>query len=104
MVQAVRSGYSLRVVARAFEVSVGTVAAWVERARGRRIDRVVFADRKPGRAWNRTAAEVEQYILSVRSRLREESVLGEYGADAIGLALQAEPGIEQVPSRATIHR
>jgi hypothetical protein len=47
---------------------------------------------------------VEQYILSVRSRLREESVLGEYGADAIGLALQAEPGIEQVPSRATIHR
>ena len=104
MVQAVRSGESLRGVARAFGVSMGTVAAWVERASGQRIDRVVFTDRKPGRAWNRTPPEVEQFILIARSRLRESSVLGEYGPDAIGLALSEEPAIAQVPSRATIHR
>jgi hypothetical protein len=104
MVQAVRSGESLRDVARAFGVSMGTVAAWVERASGQRIDRVVFTDRKPGRAWNRTPPEVEQCILIARSRLRESSVLGEYGPDAIGLALGEEPAIAQVPSRATIHR
>ena len=104
MVQAVRSGESLRGVARAFGVSMGTVAAWVERASGERIDRVVFTDRKPGRAWNRTPPEVEQFILIARSRLRESSVLGEYGPDAIGLALSEEPAIAQVPSRATIHR
>jgi hypothetical protein len=47
---------------------------------------------------------VEQCILIVRSRLRESSVLGEYGPDAIGLALGEELAIAQVPSRATIHR
>ncbi len=104
MVKAVRSGQSLRVVARQFGVSVGTVASWVERARGKRIDRAAFANRKPGRAWNRTASEVESRILSTRRTLRGESVLGEYGADAIGSALRAEAPIQHVPARATIHR
>jgi len=104
MVQAVRAGHSLRDVAAAFGVSVGTVFAWVERARGKRIDRVAFANRKPGRAWNRTAVKLEQRIVGVRSRLREKSVLGEFGVDAIGLALREDPRIDQVPARATIHR
>lgn len=104
MVQAVRAGHSLRDVAAAFGVSVGTVFAWVERARGQRIDRVAFANRKPGRAWNRTAVKLEQRIVGVRSRLREKSVLGEFGADAIGSALREDPRIAQVPARATIHR
>lgn len=104
MVRAVRSGQSLRFVARSFGVSVGTVAAWVERARGKRLDRAVFANRKPGRAWNRTVPEVESHILSARRTLREESVLGEYGADAIGSALRAEVSIKHAPARATIHR
>ena len=104
MVQAVRAGHSLRDVATAFGVSVGTVFAWVERARGQRIDRVTFANRKPGRAWNRTAVKLEHRIVGVRSRLREKSVLGEFGADAIGLALREDPRTEQVPARATIHR
>ena len=77
---------------------------WVDYARGKRVDRVVFASARRGGAWNRTAPEVEQRILSVRRLLREESVLGEFGADAIGFALQEDPSIEQVPSRATIHR
>jgi helix-turn-helix protein len=104
MVEAVQSGRSLRAVAEQFKVSVGTVAFWVERARGKRLDRVAFSDRKPGRAWNRTAAEMERRIVGIRGELRDKSVLGEYGADAIGLALQGESSVEQAPSRATIHR
>jgi hypothetical protein len=104
MVQEVRSGRSLHTVAAEFGVSVSTVAYWVDYSRGKRIDRVVFGNLTPGRAWNRTTPEMEQRILSARRSLREESVLGEYGAEAIALALQSEPSIKKVPSRATIHR
>ena len=110
MVKAVRARQSLRQVAKAFGVSVGTVAHWVEQARGNRIDRVQFANRKPGRAWNRTSARIEQRILRTRRELREKSVLGEYGADAIGLALQEHTtvhlptAVSQTPARATIYR
>jgi hypothetical protein len=63
-----------------------------------------FANRKPGRPWNRTPAEVEQRILSARSRLREYSILGEYGPDAIGSTLREDDSLVHVPTRATIHR
>ena len=110
MVEAVRGGQSLRQVAAAFGVSVSTVAHWVEHAQGIRIDRVSFASRKPGHAWNRTNAIIEQRILRTRRALREKSVLGEYGADAIGVALQERavarsPALAaQAPARATIYR
>ena len=94
----------MRSVSTEFGVSVGTAANWVARAGGKRIDRVQFEDRKPGRAWNRTPSDVEQHILSVRNVLRKESVLGEYGPDAIGLALQHEESLDPVPSRMTIYR
>jgi len=85
-------------------MSLGGVTYWVERARGRRLDRVAFANRKPGRASNRTPARTEQRILSTRRALREESVLGEFGPDAIGLALRQDRALDPVPTRATIHR
>jgi len=65
---------------------------------------VLFADSKPGRAWNRTPAPLERLILDTRRELREQSVLGEFGPDAIGLALGEEMSDGAVPSRATIHR
>lgn len=99
-----RSGRSLRAVATQFGVSLGGVTYWVARARGRRLDRVAFANRKPGRAANRTPAQMEQRILSVRRALREESVLGEFGPDAIGLALRQDSALDPFPARATIHR
>jgi hypothetical protein len=68
-------------------MSSGTVTHWVAHARGQRLDRVSFANRKPGRAWNRLPGKLEQRILCVRTALREKSVLGEYGPDAIRLAL-----------------
>lgn len=104
MVRAARAGGSLRAVAAQFGVSAGTVAYWVTRAQGKRLDRVRFSDRPPGRAWNRTGADVEQRILSLRSALREHSVLGEYGPDAIRLALREDDSLQPPPARTTIYR
>lgn len=92
----------MHAVARQFHVSSATVWRWVERASGKRMDRAVLANRKPGRAWNRTSGELERRILQVRQELRETSVLGEYGARAIELELQAQQGV--APSLATIKR
>lgn len=94
----------MRVVAAEFGVSLGAAAYWLARASGKRLDRVDFANRKPGRAWNRTPARVEQQILSTRRVLREQSVLGEYGPDAIGLTLEQRSPSKPIPARATIHR
>jgi len=85
-------------------VSVSTPAYWVARAWGKRIDRVQFESRKTGRAWNRTPDGLEQRILSLRNVLRKESVLGEYGPDAIGLALHEGGSVQRVPERTTIYR
>ena len=110
MVEAVRSGQSLRQTAKLFGVSVSTVSRWIEKAQGNRIDRVQFANRKPGRAWNRTGMRMERRIVRTRRELRDKSVLGEYGGDAIGLALQAHAATRApsataaVPARATIYR
>jgi len=103
MVRRVRAGYGLRAVARQFGVDVSTVSLWVARSAGQRLDRVSFADHKRGRAWNRMQPPVEQGILQTRAQLREHSVLGEYGADAIERALQEVPPRVLV-SRATINR
>ncbi len=104
MVKAVRQGESIRTVARRFRVSPGRVAFWVKRASGHRLDRIDFSDRPPGprRSPRRTAAKLEQRILRVREQLRETSVLGEYGADAIRHALSRR-GLNP-PSRSTINR
>src|SRR5437867_3224362 len=66
MVQAVRAGGSMREVAARFGISPGALTYWVAQARGKRLDRASFANRKPGRPWNRTPAVVEQLILGGR--------------------------------------
>jgi transposase len=103
MVRAVRHGEAMRAVARHFSVSVSTVSYWVEHARGQPLARVNFTDRKPGRAWNRTPASKEAQILRTRIDLRKNSVLGEYGAEAIANALSAVKQPIAI-SRATIYR
>lgn len=92
----------MHAVARQFHVSASMVCRWVGRVRGKRLDRAGFANCKPGRAWNRTATELENHILGVRRELRESSVLGEYGARAIEAELKAQQS--DVPARATINR
>jgi Homeodomain-like domain-containing protein len=103
MVELVRQGQSMHVVARQFHVAASTVCRWFERSSDGRLDRISFASRKPGRAWNRTGASMERRILQLRRELRESSDLGEYGARAIADALEAA-GDPQVPSLATINR
>ena len=105
MVRWVRSGKSMHLVADRLRIGVSTVALWVGRAKGRRLDSVDFVDRSPGcvRSWNRVPRRVEQRIAELRKTLREESILGEYGAMAIQIALQAEMH-SPPPSIATINR
>jgi hypothetical protein len=92
----------MRSAAAQWGFSLATAAYWIDRARGQRLDRVDFSNRKPGRAWNRSSVELEQRILSLRHTLREDSVLGEYGLDAIAAALRDEA--RSTAARATIHR
>jgi hypothetical protein len=82
-------------------MSKSSVARWVERTHGERLDRTNLEDRKPGRAWNRMAEDVEERIAVLRRQLKS-SVLGEYGAKAIQVALEADP--IELPSEAAINR
>jgi transposase len=103
MVAAVRRGQSLRAVARQFGVGVATVAHWVERAKGRRLDRIDWSDLSslPHRT-RRTDSSVEDLVLQARRELAH-SDLGAVGADAIRQALLAQ-GVTAVPSVRTINR
>jgi len=103
MVRQVRAGNSMRSVATEWGVSVGKVAFWVQRAEGRRLDRADFSDRAPGCsvAWNRLDPRVEQRVLQLRQELRD-SILGEYGAEAIQQALEIETGAHAASRPASI--
>ena len=93
----------MRSAARSFGVSVATVSLWCGRVQGQRLDRVDFEGDRPGLATNRLADSAERRILEARTMLKA-SVLGEYGAEAIGRALLEATPKSLVPSRATINR
>jgi len=105
MVAAVRQGQPMRQVARLLGVSLSTVQRWVGRAQGQRLDRFDGTDRPsgPSRSPRRTAAALEQRVLTLRHHLRYESALGDYGAATIRAALWQEAA-PQVPSVRTIGR
>lgn len=69
------------------------------------LDLVDWSDRPdaPGVVANRTPEDMEEEILALRTRLRNESDLGEYGADAIYSELLRQ-GYTDVPSVRTINR
>ena len=98
MVAAVRGGASQRSVGRRFGVGLGTVQLWLRRAADRPLDQVVWSDRPPIAAGvQRTAAELEDLILDIRRTLRDESILGEYGAAAIRRELDARSDLPGRP-------
>ena len=103
MVAAARRGQSLRAVARQFRVGVATVAYWVRRAEGQRLDRVDWSDHPsvPHRT-RRTDASLEDRVLQARRELAH-SDLGAVGADVIRQTLLAQ-GLVTVPSVRTINR
>jgi len=103
MVAAVRHGESLRVVARAFAVGVATVAHWVERAKGQRLDRVDWSDRsRAPHKTRRTDTPLEDRVLKARDQLAHGD-LGAIGADAIRQAL-VDQGVAKPPAVRTINR
>jgi len=85
MVAAVRRGDSKRSVARQYGVALSTVQLWVDRAAGKRLDRVDWSDRPSGPSVSprRTSREKEEVVLQIRQELKETSDLGEFGAAAI---------------------
>jgi hypothetical protein len=103
MVVAVRRGQSLRAVAGQFGVGVATVAHWVKRAKGQRLDRVDWSDRsRAPHTTRRTATPLEDRVLQTRSELAQGD-LGAIGAEPIRQAL-LDQGVAQVPSVRTINR
>lgn len=105
MVAAVRDGDSIHEVAKHFHVSRSLVRRWVARAQGRRLDRVDWSSRLPGRRRpaNQTPSRMEELVLRVRRELKEKSALGEYGAVAIRAEL-ARRRRGPLPSTRTIGR
>jgi len=104
MVAAVRRGVSQRSVAVQFGVALRTVQRWVERAKGRRLDRVDWSGLSPTpKRTRRTDPVIEQRVLTIRCWLKDHSVLGEYGAAAIRREMEARK-IEPCPSIPTIGR
>lgn len=105
MVASVRGGMSMRQAASRFKVSLATVQYWVNRAAQQRLDRVDWSDqpRGPHAPGNRTPTKVEEEVLRVRRELKEQSPLGEYGAQAIRGALAAT-GVAPLPHVRTIGR
>ena len=109
MVAAVRAGSPERVVARRFGVSLSTVQWWVQRAGDQAPESVDFSSQrgKGGAAARHVNADTKSRILELRAKLRKDSDLGEYGADAIHAGLEAavEAGeLEFSASRSTINR
>jgi putative transposase len=103
MVAAVRRGQSLRAVAEQFRVGVATVAHWVERAKGQRLDRVDWSDRsRAPHKTRRTDTTLEELVLQTRAALAQGD-LGAVGADAIRQTLVSQ-GVANVPSVRTINR
>ena len=103
MVALVRSGTSQRAVARQFRTGLSTVQLWLGRAADRPLDEVDWSDRSSQPLHRtRTRPELEDLILDIRRRLREESILGEYGPAAIRRELEEQPG--PLPALRTIAR
>src|SRR5215469_5909042 len=104
MVAAYRAGASLRQVAKDFNETKSTIQRWVAHAKGQRLDRVDFHDKKSGtsKPKNKSSTKLEKRVLQLRKHLKEKSVLGLHGAEAI-LEEMHRRGDQNVPTSRTIN-
>ncbi len=73
-------------------MSLDTVQRWVTRAAGQRLNRVDWNDRSHiAHTIHRTDPATEDLILTLRRELKDQSALGEFGAQAISRMLDAVP-------------
>ena len=85
-------------------MSPATVHHWVQHAQDQRLDRVDWHDRsRAPRHPPRTAAAIEDQVLTVRRELEQYSDLGFHGAEAIHDALSARK-VAGLPTVRTINR
>lgn len=105
MVQMVREGASQRAVARQFAVSLSTVQRWIRRTDNRPLDEVDWSDHAAGplNPPARCDATLENRVLAIRRSLKDDSSLGEYGAEAIHREMHRR-GLKRIPSVRTIGR
>ena len=103
MVAAHRAGMTLREVAKKFNETKSTVQRWVVLAKGKRLDRVDFQNKKvgPRKPKNKSSAKLEKRVLQIRKHLKEKSVLGLHGAEAIRDEMQKR-GDTDIPTSRTI--
>jgi predicted DNA-binding protein YlxM (UPF0122 family) len=103
MVAFYREGHSLREVAEIFNESKSTVQRWVKFASGKRLERVDFYNKKTGSEVpsNKYSKRVEHRVLTIRKFLKEKSILGLFGPDAIRSTM-IKQGDSEVPSRQAI--
>jgi len=103
MVAAYRAGASLREVAKDFNETKSTVQRWVAHAQGKRLDRVDFHDKPSGsqQPKNKSSTKLEKRVLQLRKYLKDKSILGLHGAEAI-LGEMLRRGDQVVPTSRTI--
>lgn len=106
MVLLVRRGQSQRAVARRFRVSLHTVQRWVQRAGVLPLKEVDWSSRSKTahQIANKTSADLERQICSVRKELETSGPLGFVGAQAIHEALRQNINPLDRPSVRTIGR
>lgn len=104
MVKAVRTGESMRSVARLFNVTLPTIQRWVKRAKGLDLDAVDWTTHTsvPHKT-TRTPVFKEDWVIGIRHQLRQYSDLGEFGALAIRREWLAQ-GLTDPPAVRTIGR
>ena len=103
MVAAYRTGASLREVAKDFNESTSTIQRRVAHAQGKRLDRVDFYDKPTGtqQPKNKSTTKLEKRVLQLRKYLRDKSILGQHGAEAIREEMKRR-GNTTIPAKSTI--
>jgi hypothetical protein len=94
---------TLRDIAKTFNETKSTVQRWVAIANGKRLDRVDFQNKKSGpkKPKNKSSVKLEKRVLQLRKHLKEKSVLGLHGAEAIRDEMHRR-GDRNVPTSRTI--
>jgi hypothetical protein len=104
MVEAVRTGQSMRSVACRFNVTLPTIQRWVKRAEGFELDAADWTTHAPlPHKTRRTPAFKEDWVIGIRHQLRQYSDLGEFGAAAIRREWLAQ-GLTDPPALRTLGR
>ena len=94
---------TFREIAKNFNETKSTVQRWAAAAKGKRLDRVDFQNKRTGpkKPKNKSSAKLEKRVLRLRKYLKEKSILGLHGAEAIRDEMHRR-GDTDIPASRTI--